>query len=86
MTSSRSDGGPRPPRTRPLAIVVGGLIGGVIGLLVGAGLYLLVTPALEASGGPLRELQGLSWNLVPGLAVVGAVAGVLIALRPRIER
>jgi hypothetical protein len=86
MTPSRSGSGPRSPRNRPLAAVVGGLIGGVIGLLVGAGVYLLITPVLEASGGLLRELQGLSWNLVPGLAVVGAISGVLIALRPRVGR
>jgi hypothetical protein len=66
--------------------VLGGLIGAVAGFLVGAGVYLLVTPALEASDGLLRELQGLSWNLVPGLAVVGAVVGVLIAQRRRRER
>ncbi len=68
---------------RPLGVVVGGLIGGVVGFLVGADVYLLVTPVLEASDGLLRELQGLSWNLVPGLAVLGVVVGVLIALRRR---
>jgi cell division protein FtsX len=75
---------PRSPSARtfrPLTGVLGALIGGVVGLLVGAGVYLLVTPALETSDGLLRELQGLSWNLVPGLAVLGVVVGVLVMLR-----
>lgn len=66
---------------RTVAAIIGGLIGGTAGLLVGAGTYVLVTPMLEASEGLLREMQGLTWNLVPGLALLGIVAGVLIGLR-----
>jgi hypothetical protein len=44
--------------------------------------YLLMTPVLEASPGWGRELQGLSWNLVPFLTVLGAVTGWMLA-RPR---
>lgn len=51
------------------------LVGAAVGLAVGAGLYLLVDPVLEDAGGLLEELQGLSWNLVPGLGIVGAVVG-----------
>ncbi|HSO92262.1 MAG TPA: hypothetical protein VLR70_14040 [Arthrobacter sp.] len=47
--------------------------------------YLLITPVLEASPGLLRELQGLSWNLVPGLTLLGGVTGWMVAgpRRPR---
>ena len=51
------------------------LVGAATGLAVGAGLYLLVDPVLEGAGGWVEELQGLSWNLVPGLGIVGAVVG-----------
>ncbi len=40
--------------------------------------YLLMTPVLEASPGWIRELQGLSWNLVPVLTVLGGVTGWML--------
>lgn len=55
------------------------LLGGAAGFVVASAGYLLVTPVLEASSGLLRELQGLAWNLVPGLTVVGCVIGWLAA-------
>lgn len=57
-----------------LAIIIGALVGGVLG----SAIYLAVNPILEASTGPLREMQGLLWNLVPGLTVVGGVVGWLV--------
>ena len=47
--------------------------------------YLLMTPVLEASPGWIRELQGLSWNLVPVLTVLGGVTGWMLTgpRRPR---
>ncbi len=63
----------------------GALIGALLGFSVGAISYVLITPTLEASAGWVRELQGLSWNLVPGLTILGAVVGLVIgrALRRR---
>lgn len=51
------------------------LLGAAVGLAVGLSVYLILTPVLEASTGLLRELQGLVWNLVPMLTVLGG-AGV----------
>jgi hypothetical protein len=62
-----------------LAIVIGALLGGAVGSLI----YLSINPFLEASAGPLRETQGLLWNVVPGLTIVGGVVGWLIFGRPR---
>ena len=77
---------PSPPR-RPgpgLGWLWGALAGGAIGFALASVIYLLITPVLEASTGLVRELQGLSWNLVPALTVLGAVlGGVLMAARRR---
>jgi tetrahydromethanopterin S-methyltransferase subunit D len=62
-----------------LAIIIGALLGGAVGSLI----YLSINPVLEASTGPLREMQGLLWNVVPGLTIVGGVLGWLIFGRPR---
>lgn len=74
-----------PPGTPPrpsLRWLWGALGGGALGFALGSGVYLLITPVLEASTGLVRELQGLSWNLVPALTVLGAVlGGVLLARR-----
>lgn len=59
----------------------GALIGAAAGLLVGWATYTLVNPVLEASEGPLRETQGLLWNLVPLLTLLGGVAGYLVGRR-----
>jgi hypothetical protein len=71
---------PDPPK-RSLAGLWGALIGLAVGLGLGIPSYLLLTPALEASSGLLREMQGFAWNLVPGTAVVGALLGALIGRR-----
>jgi hypothetical protein len=55
----------------------------VIGFALGSFAYLMITPVLEASTGWIRELQGLSWNLVPGLTVLGAGGGALLLGRRR---
>ena len=59
--------------------------GGTAGFVLASVAYLLITPVLEASPGLLRELQGLSWNLVPGLTLLGGVTGWMMAgpRRPR---
>jgi hypothetical protein len=60
---------------------IGAALGAILGFAVGAVVYVLLTPTLEASSGILRELQGLSWNLVPGLTVLGAILGWVLASR-----
>lgn len=59
----------------------GALAGGAVGFALASTIYLLITPVLEASTGLLREMQGLSWNLVPLLTLLGIVAGGLLAAR-----
>lgn len=61
--------------------VVGGLAGGAVALAVAAAIYLGVNPLLESAGSPLRELQGLLWNIVPLGTVTGIVVGVWMATR-----
>ena len=78
---------PSPARGRPAyrRRLWWALGGGAAGFVLASTAYLLITPLLEASPGLLRELQGLSWNLVPGLTLLGAVTGWLVAgsRRPR---
>jgi len=76
---------PTPPRPGSgLGWLWGALGGGAIGFTLASIIYLLITPMLEASTGLVRELQGLSWNLVPALTVLGAVlGGILIGARRR---
>ena len=72
------------PRRGPgLGWIWGALGGGALGFGVGYTFYVLITPVLEASTGLVRELQGLSWNLVPLLTVAGAVLGGLLVSRRR---
>ena len=75
----------RPPRPGSgLRWLWGALGGGAIGFTLASIIYLAITPWLEASTGLVRELQGLSWNLVPALTVLGAVlGGVLMSARRR---
>ncbi len=73
----------RPRRHTNLGWLWGALGGGAIGFALASTIYLLVTPVLEASTGLLREMQGLSWNLVPALTVLGMVAGALLIGRRR---
>lgn len=72
-----------PSRTRRLAPLWGALVGAAAGGAAGVGLYLLLAPALEASSGWIRELQGFSWNLVPGLVIVGGLVGGAIGVAVR---
>jgi H+/Cl- antiporter ClcA len=58
--------------------VVGAALGAGVGLAVGTAIYLSVGPVLERSSGIAREMQGLLWNLVPLLTVVGAFLGALL--------
>jgi len=58
-------------------IVVGGAIGAVLGLLIGAAIYVPLSGWLEGQTGPLREAQGLAWNLVPLLTLVGGAIGAV---------
>lgn len=57
------------------------LLGAAVGLAVGVPVYLILTPVLEASTGLVRELQGLVWNLVPMLTVLGGAGGGVIGWR-----
>jgi len=83
-----SAGEPRLSRRAGLAGLWGALIGALIGFGVGAIIYMQITPVLELSTGWIRELQGLSWNLVPGLAILGIIIGLLagLAWRRRVLR
>lgn len=60
---------------------VGVVVGAAAGFVVGWAVYTLATPVLEASDGLLRETQGLVWNLVPLMTVVGGVLGYRLAKR-----
>jgi hypothetical protein len=62
-------------------VALGVVGGGAIGFAVGAAVYLLLNPVLEDASGWIRETQGLLWNLVPLLSVLGAVAGGLLLNR-----
>lgn len=57
------------------------LLGGGIGLVVATAVYRALNPLLEESTGPLRETQGLLWNLVPLLTVLGMLLGWWLASR-----
>lgn len=82
MTESPS---PAPGRRENRRRLWGALGGGTAGFVLASSAYLLITPVLEASPGWVRELQGLSWNLVPGLTLLGGVIGWVVAgpRRPR---
>lgn len=73
---------PAPGRRERRRRLWGALGGAAAGFVLASVAYLLITPVLEASPGLPRELQGLSWNLVPGLTVLGGVTGWMVA-RPR---
>jgi hypothetical protein len=62
-------------------VALGVVVGGAIGFAVGAAIYLLLNPVLEDASGWIRETQGLLWNLVPAMSVLGAVAGGLLLNR-----
>lgn len=70
---------PAPGRRGHRRRLWGALGGGTAGFVLASVAYLLITPVLEASTGWVRELQGLSWNLVPGLTVLGGVTGWMVA-------
>ena len=58
-------------------------VGGLLGLAAGSSLYLVLNPVLEESSGLVREMQGLLWNLVPLLTLVGIALGWWLARRSR---
>ena len=62
-------------------LALGVVAGGAIGFAVGTAFYLLLNPVLEDASGWIRETQGLLWNLVPAMSVLGAVAGGLLLNR-----
>ena len=62
-------------------VALGVVVGGAIGFAAGAAVYLLLNPVLEDASGWIRETQGLLWNLVPVLSVLGAVVGGLLLNR-----
>lgn len=77
---ARIDVAHEPPR-RTHAEWIGAGVGALLGFALGAVVYVLLTPVLESSSGVLREMQGLSWNLVPGLTLLGAILGWVLASR-----
>jgi hypothetical protein len=62
-------------------VALGVVSGGAIGFAVGAAVYLLLNPVLEDASGWIRETQGLLWNLVPALSILGALVGGLLLNR-----
>ena len=62
-------------------VLIGGLVGAVLGVAVGAAAYLIIDAVLEGRGGWVEEFQGLAWNLVPLGVVVGAGVGVFMTRR-----
>ncbi len=56
------------------------IIGAVVGFAIGAALYGVLTPVLEASSWA-RDLQGFVWNLVPTGTVAGLVVGTWLSGR-----
>lgn len=74
---------PAPRPARSWRVVVAVVVGAGAGFIIGAGLYLLLDPWLEAQGGPLEEFQGLVFNLVPGLTVIGGGLGGWWGVRRR---
>lgn len=62
-------------------VALGILGGGIVGLAFGAVVYILVNPVLEDASDWVRETQGLLWNLVPFLTVLGALVGGLLLRR-----
>lgn len=62
-------------------VALGVVVGGAIGFAAGAAVYLLLNPVLEDASGWIRETQGLLWNLVPILTVLGGVVGGLLQNR-----
>jgi len=62
-------------------VALGILGGGTVGFAVGAVVYVLLNPVLEDASGWIRETQGLVWNLVPALTVLGALVGGLLLNR-----
>lgn len=66
-------------------VALGVLGGSALGFAVGAAVYILVNPMLEDASGWVRETQGLLWNLVPLLTVLGAVVGGLLLKRPNVR-
>lgn len=64
-------------------VALGIVGGGAIGFAVGAVVYIILNPVLEEASGWIREMQGLLWNLVPVLSVLGALVGGLLLNRSR---
>jgi len=62
-------------------VALGVVGGGAIGFAVGAVVHMLLNPVLEDASGWIREMQGLLWNLVPILTVIGALVGGLVLNR-----
>jgi len=66
-----------------MRIIGGVIVGAVIGFILGALAYFLIAPWLENQEGLLREMQGFTFNLVPGLTILGGVLGAWWAVRRR---
>lgn len=70
------------PRDNPVWITVLAIVGGAaLGLALGAGFYTALAAVLEEAGGPLVDLQGFAWNLVPLGTLAGGALGWWAAVR-----
>jgi H+/Cl- antiporter ClcA len=65
---------------------VAAVVGGLLGFAMGSMINHLLNPVLEESSGLLREMQGLLWNLVPMLTLVGVALGVWVVRRHQRNR
>lgn len=72
---------PRHPSRHPVPLVLGILAGALLGFGLGAGSYLGLSALLEVRGGWIEELQGMTWNLVPLLTIVGGAVGAKVVGR-----
>ncbi len=70
---------PAPKRRRSRRRLLAGAAGAAVGFALAFTFYLLIIPVLEGSTGLIRELQGLAWNLVPVLTLLGGIAGWLLS-------
>lgn len=66
---------------RSRLVTLGGVVGGMVGFGLAAGVYLLLNPVVDASDTWVEELQGLLWNVVPLGTVIGVIVGVFLARR-----
>lgn len=73
--TDRSTGSPASTRR----VLVGAAAGALAGFAVATALWLALEPVLDRTDTWVRDLQGLLWNVIPLLTVVGALVGLWVA-------